>query len=991
MFNERYVIEDIRRSLMEVKGRVYTHVADMQLEIFTSKEPLPFERRRDGAYRQVGPGDKWGDLFDCAWFHCTAKIPSSSIGQKLVYILDINGEGLLYDDAGCPVRGITNVNSGFDRAMGNPGKRVVPFADPYTGREIADFWMDAGCNDLVGNLQDDGRIKEAYIASCDETARELFYDGIVLLTQAEMTPQVDPMRYELLDTLSRCHRLLRRYTQEEYRECLKLTRRQLEKKGGDGAGLSLTAFGHAHIDLAWLWPLRETRRKGARTFATALSLMERYPDYRFAASQGQLYQWVKEDHPALYEKVRQAVSAGRWELQGAMWVESDANLVSGESLVRQLLYGNAFWEKEFGQRSRFVWMPDTFGYSAAMPQIFSKSEITGFATIKMSWNLINRFPYASFRWRGIDGSEVLVHMPPEGNYVSEATPKSVFKARKSLAESGQFGEALLPFGIGDGGGGPSPCHLEYLKREKNLPGLCPIEQGSMQGFFDRLAQRQDSLPVWQNEMYLERHLGVYTSAARNKKYNRQMELELRNAEMLSAFGARLTGMTYPQRELEELWKETLLYQFHDILPGSSIQRVYDESLARYAVMLEQARALTAAAAQRLAQQVDTGGAEKPAVVFNTLSFQRDCWLNTPQGILRVSVPAMGYTVVDMAQCRLDGCKPADNRVLENEILRAEFAEDGSLVRLYRKDLERELLKAPSNLMLLYRDVENAWNLQYDYTNQIPERMVLAEAAGERQGGIGRLRQRYEYQDTVVELTWILRLGQPFLEAEVQADWHQYDTMLRIAFTPAVHAERVESEIQFGCISRSALDNTSQEQAQIELAAHRFIAVGEPGLRFALLNDCKYGYSMREGVLELNALRGTNYPGKDLDQGKHSFRYALYADDQPDLAQVTRQAHAFNTVPVVCSVRGGKGALAGTDSFLRVTADDVLIDTVKKAEESEALVIRTYETAGRTARCRLEAGRLGSELSIANLMERQEKPTDGSCTYRPFDIVTYMVR
>lgn len=976
---------------MRIKGRIYARVADMELEIFTSKEPLTFQNRREGEYRRVAPGDKWGDLFDCAWFHCTARIPSSAVGQKLVYILDINGEGLLFDEAGCPVQGITNVNSGFDRAMGNPGKRVVPFADPYTGAEKADFWMDAGCNDLVGNLQEDGRVKEAYVASCNDVARELFYDAIVLLTQAEMTPRDDPMRYELLDTLSRCHRLLRRYTDEEFRQCLELTRHQLKKRGGDGAGISLTAFGHAHIDLAWLWPLRETRRKGARTFATALSLMERYPDYRFAASQGQLYQWVKEDHPALYEKVRKAVTSGRWELQGAMWVESDANLVSGESLIRQILYGNAFWEKEFGKRSSFVWMPDTFGYSAALPQIFSKAEITGFATIKMSWNLINRFPYTSFRWRGIDGSEVLVHMPPEGNYVSEATPKSVFKARKNMAQNGQYGEALLPFGIGDGGGGPSPCHLEYLKREKNLPGLCPVEQGTMRGFFERLSHRSDSLPVWQNELYLERHLGVYTSAARNKKYNRKMELELRNAEILSAFAFKLTGMVYPQRELESLWKETLLYQFHDILPGSSIRRVYDECLARYAIMLEQAQALTERAARCLAEQVDTGDAKKPAVLFNTLSFARRCWVRTAQGVVSAELPPMGYTVVDLEQCRQEIWMPAENRILENELLRAEFAEDGSLCRLYRKDLERELLEKPSNVLLMYQDVENAWNLQYDYPNQIPECMMLTGAVGECCCGISRIRQRYVYRESAVELTLILRPRQPFLEIEAEVDWHQHDTMLRIAFVPAVHTERVESEIQFGYISRSALDNTPQEQAQMELSAHRWIAMREPGLNFALLNDCKYGYSVRDGVLELNALRGTDYPGKDLDQGKHSFRYALYADAQPDLVQVSRQAFAFNVAPVVCPISAQTGTMTGTDSFLHMTADNVFIDTVKKAEESDVVVIRTYEAVGRSVSAKLAAGRLGNELMLSNLVERQGQPAEEYYRYRPFDLVTYMVR
>ena len=984
MIKERYVLENLRNCIARLKNCVYRKGSDLELEIYTSHEPLPFSERKNGEYRKVRPGDQWGGLFDCAWFHCTGKATGEMRGEKLVLVIDINGEGLIFDREGCPFRGITNVNSVFDRAHGNPGKRIVPFCECSEGNETVDFWMDAGCNDLAGNLQENGRIKEAYLAVCNERARQLFYDMTVLMMQAENTPEGEPLRYELLEVLSRCRRILTEFSQEEIERCLAITGKRLAVTGGENPALSLTAFGHAHIDLAWLWPVRETKRKGARTFATALELMSRYPDYLFGASSPQLYDWVKQDYPALYEKVRQSYQSGRWELLGAMWVEPDLNLISGESVIRQLLYGNAFWKKEFGEECRFVWTPDTFGYSAALPQIFKKAGIDFFATIKMSWNLINDFPYTNFRWRGIDGSEILVHMPPEGSYVSEGTARSVQKIKKRLALNAQYGEALLPFGIGDGGGGPSPCHLEYLKREKNLPGLCPITQGKMKDFFDRFAARAEEFPVWKGELYLERHLGVYTSAARNKKYNRLMEKTLRDTELLCALAHRETGFAYPQEELEEIWKETLLYQFHDILPGSSIQRVYNESLARYEVLYTKTLALRDAAARAIAA---TAGGEKmrnPQVLFNTLSFPRETAVQTDGGYLAVTLPPMGYTVVDLA-----GGDVLQSRMtaLENTHLKAVLGEDGSLTSLYSKDAGAELLRGPSNIPYIYDDIENAWNLQYDYQNQTPERaaflgsQTVADACGVK------VIQRYGYGNSSIEITLSLTPESRVLECAVTADWHEKHKMLRFAFDTDLDAERVDCETQFGTVTRSTGNNTKAEQAQIELAAHKWLALRRPGLTFALLNDCKYGYGVRDHVIELNALRGTDYPATELDFGVHTFRYGLYADQTGELLQTVQQGYAFNFEPIACGAPGMAGGCI-EKSYLSAGAENIVIDGVKKAEQSDALILRTYEAAGKKTETAVTASFTDS-LSLCDLMENRLGAAAGKVTYAPYEILSFI--
>lgn len=987
MFNERYVFENLKNCIMRVKERVYRRIIDLETEIYTSKEPLPFERRAEGQHRAVKTGDKWGDLFDCAWFHCTAKLPENAVGKKIVYVLDINGEGLVFDDDGCPVRAITNKNSDFDRAMGNPGKRIVLFKECAEGGEDIDFWMDAGCNDLTGNLKGDGRICELYVAECNDMARDLFYDMIVLYIQAENTQSDDPLKYELLNVLSKCRKKLVKFTDDEMRECLEITKARLSLKDGDSPAFSLTALGHAHIDLAWLWPLRETRRKGGRTFETAIDSMNRYPEYVFGASQPQLYDWVKEDCPKLYDKVKKAYEADRWELLGAMWVEPDLNLISGESVVRQILYGNSFWKKEFGQTVDFVWAPDTFGYSAALPQIFKKSGINFFATIKMTWNLINDFPYTNFKWRGIDGSEVLVHMPPEGNYVSEGSARSIQNAKRRMFKNCQFGEALLPFGIGDGGGGPSPSHLEYLRREDNLTGLCPVKQGKMSDFFKRMSKNAEDFPVWDGELYLERHLGVYTSAARNKRYNRLMECSLRDAEILSAIAMRRTGYAYPQEKIAKIWKEVLLYQFHDILPGSSIKRVYDEALERYEILYEAVTELKNKAACTLAEKINAPSDYKePKVIFNTLSFERRYDIKTENGIVTSILPPLGYAVADLAGA--DVQKSTMNS-LENDYLKVTVLEDGSIGSIYNKEIGAELLREPSNILYIYDDIENAWDLQYDYRNQQPERAVLYNSSI-LCGNCGvDLTQSYRYGNSEIELRLSLGPNDRVLEIIANLDWREKHKMLRIAFATDIDARCVNSEIQFGYVSRSNKANNSFEQAQIETAAHKWIALCRPGLNFALLNDCKYGYSAKDNKIEMNAVRGTDYPGRNLDFGKHTFRYGIYSDNNSDLTEAVRQGYLFNFEPVIYSLKNrGDGVL--NESYISVDKDNIIIDGIKKAEDSDSLIVRSYEAMGRKTDATVENRLSNGELRLCDLAENDIGRINGKMQYGPFEIISFKI-
>ncbi|NQU44750.1 alpha-mannosidase, partial [bacterium] len=414
--------DDIRR---EIHGRMYSLLADLKVEAFCTPEPLSFQKRTEGKRIDILPGVKWGDQMDCAWFHFTGKVPASGKGRPVVLLIDIQGEACVFDKKGNPARGLTHRSS--IAWHDTVGKRVVFVSEKAKGGEKIDVWADAGCNDLFGNLVNDGRFKEARIAACNPEMRNLYYDWDVLYTLAVNLPEDSPRRHQIFYALHRAASCLYDYTEDEVKAARKELAGELKKKNGD-PDLSVSAVGHAHIDLIWLWPLRETIRKGARTFSTALTLMDRYPDYIFGQSQPQIYDWMKEIYPDLYRRIKTKVAEGRWELQGAMWVEADCNIPSGESLVRQVLYGKRFFKREFGVEVNHLWLADAFGYQASLPQILKRADVDYFLTTKISWNQYTKFPHDTFLWRGIDGSEVFAHFPPANTYNAKLTPDELLRS-----------------------------------------------------------------------------------------------------------------------------------------------------------------------------------------------------------------------------------------------------------------------------------------------------------------------------------------------------------------------------------------------------------------------------------------------------------------------------------------------------------------------------------------------------------------------------------
>lgn len=1006
--------EKLKLTLDLIRERIYVPLAELTVTAWVTPEPVSYEERTSGRRTALKTGDKWGDLWDCAWFHFAGSVPAGAAGKKIVLLIDINGELCLVDREGTPSQGLTNVNSEFDFTLGLPGKRVVHLSACADGSETVDLWGDAGCNDLFGKYRS-GTLKEAVIAVCRESFRQLYYDMEVLLELAEQLPAASARRTQVLQALYEVSRLMAAPTEERAVQSIAILAPQLAKQGGDPS-LSVSAVGHAHIDLAWLWPIRETIRKGARTFATALRMMELYPDYVFGASQPQLYDWIKERYPKLYSQIKARVKEGRWEVQGAMWVEPDTNLSGGEALVRQILYGKRFFEREFGEEMKILWLPDVFGYSASLPQILKLSGVNYMMTQKLSWNMYNRHPHHTFWWEGLDGSRVLTHLPPEDTYNSPAAPRSIAKAEREYLDKNVSEHCLMLFGIGDGGGGPGEEHLERLSRERNLQGLAPVRQEPSIDFFHKLERGSDRYQAWRGELYLEKHQGTLTTQGRSKRYNRRMEKALRELEFACSMAHRFDISPYPAKEMESIWKEVLLYQFHDILPGSSITRVYTESLERYGVLLERVKRMTEAAYRALTayiQPVEAATGEQ-AVVFNSLPWRREQWLRIGGRWASVAVPAMGYAVVDLA-AQAGAAAPltvpqlaAGRCALENDLLRLAFdPEDGSLVSVVDKRQGREVV-APgekANVFSVYQDQGDAWDFMPDYRLTEPEPLKLVRYEAKLDGPQAVLSMIYAYGASTLEQQIVLTAGSPRIDFRTKADWQEPAKMLRVSFPLQLLADTAACDIQFGHIHRPTHRNTMWDYAKDEICAQQWIDLSQPDYGAAILNDGKYGHCARGHVLDLNLIRTPSYPDPDADRAVHEFTYSLLPHEGNYLdALVYRAGYELN-VPLHIAKNsqradvGPEPVLAPIHSFMDSGHAHVMIEAVKKCEDSGDLLLRLYETAGSAARTELRLGFPVRQAALNNLMEQHVEHLSiesygGDAViplaFRPFEIKTIRI-
>jgi alpha-mannosidase len=976
---------------------VYTTVADLQAVAYVTKEPMPFARRTEGKRLVCKSGTKWGELFDCAWFHFTGVVPKSAAAKPVTLLINIAGEGLIVDKRGNPLRGINAHDWTWNptHGIGRWGKAEFPLLEKARGGEKIDVWVDGANNNLFGSVTHLGQFQFARVATLNKLYFDTFFDFNVLRHLFERTPDFHARKHQVRTALHDAADVLVEITEGSARKARAILAPELAKKNGDWS-MTFSAVGHAHIDLMWLWPERETWRKGARTFSTALANMERYPDYVFGASQPQLYQWMKEKYPALYARVKQRVKQGRWEAQGCMWVEADTNVSGGEALVRQVLYGKRFFREEFGKEIDHLWLPDVFGYNAALPQILVKSGCPYFLTQKLSWSKVDVYPHHTFWWEGLDGSRVLTHFPPEDSYNSEAGPQGIEYGERNYKDKGVSDRGMTLFGCGDGGGGPGIEHLESLKRIRNLAGIAPVVQEPAAKFFPRLLKNAHRYATWAGELYLEMHQGTYTTQARNKRFNRKTEYALRECEFWLSAAATLTGSRVPKAELDRIWQRALLFQFHDILPGSSITRVYDETRADYARLLERISEMTVDASARLCRRANTAGMKAPVVVCNSLSWERTEWKKLGGGWMQVTVPSCGWTVVDTkAAPRPRFAVSAATGALENDLLKVRFGADGAVMSVFDKVERREAIARGSraNALKLYHDDGDAWDFAMDYANKPAGEFTLTASKAWTDGPTAVCEQRYTFGSSTLVQRISLTQGSRRLQFATEVDWRESNKMLRVDFPVAVLAREVTCDIQFGTIKRPTHRNTSWDMAKQEICAHKWVDLSEPAYGVALLNDCKYGHQVKDNVLNLNLLRSPGHPDPVADRAKHEFTYALLPHRGDHIAGgVMREGYELNVPTHATPVSAHRGDLPSRMSLVSVDKSNIIVEAVKPSEDDMGTVVRLYEASGSATKAALRVSTPARKAVLTDLLERPlaklpMKRSTVPLSFGPFEILT----
>lgn len=870
----------------------------------------------------------------------------------------------------------------------------------------------------------------------DETINEIYYDIVVPLQGFSRMQEDDKVRKDLRTILNNTVNLLDLRTpySEEFYQSIEEAHNYIQKAlYEDMSGYEdviASCIGHTHIDVAWLWTVAQTREKVARSFSTVLKYMDEYPEYKFMSSQPALYQFLKERYPETYEKIKERVKEGRWEPEGGMWVEADCNLTSGESLVRQFLYGKKFFKDEFGIDSRILWLPDVFGYSGALPQIMKKSGIKYFMTTKLAWNQINKVPYDTMMWRGIDGSEIFTHLITTlGVGQSEADffttyngmlhPDAILGGWHRYQNKDINNDILIAFGYGDGGGGPTREMLETSKRmEKGIRGIPKVRQEFAGNYFEELEERVEgnkSLPVWEGELYFEYHRGTYTSMGRNKRSNRKCEQLLMDAELLEV----LTG-TSEKEEMDKIWRTVLLNQFHDILPGSSIAEVYEVTKKEYAEIESR---LAEMIAEKLNLLMD-GGQDKISV-FNTLGFDRndvvslgDCHAaaltdesgkiypvqETAQGAVAyiTDIPAKGGKTLQL----LDTVKEEASRIqitengIETPFYRISIDENGLFTSIYDKECDREVLKAgeKGNLLRMYEDKPmhyDCWDIDMYYS----EKYWDAEKADKIQWTEeGPVRATLEIQRTisnsVIKQEIHFYADSRRIDFSTWVDWKEHQHLLKVHFPVNIHSDEATFEVQFGNLKRKIHGNTSWDEARFESCGQKWMDISEGHYGVSLLNDCKYGYSAKDSNIALTLIKSGIEPNKTADQEEHVFTYALYPHKEMwSAAGTVQEAYKLNQ-PAYAT----KGELKNTGkSFISTDKDNIIIETVKPAENGDGIIVRLYDCENSLTKATLTfAEGMLESVEECNLMEEKEADIEAcgnsfTVSVKPYEIKTYRVR
>jgi len=983
--------------------------------------------------------DYWGYRECYCWFKQTVKIPDSFKGQHVIYNItpyarswenEVNPQLIIYIN-GKVVQG------------GDSNHRYVTVTPCAEGGEELEIYINAYSDDWEwrGEIQ-----LGAQLQAFDDIAYCTYFDILTPLKVAKYKDEDSDARVNILKALNEACNILNIDTNNRdvfHESCVAASKYLDENLYGKFEEATCWAVGHTHIDVAWLWRLRQSRDKACRSFSTVLKLMEEYPEYKFMSSQAQLYEYVKEDYPEVFEEIKKRVKEGRWEAEGSMWVEADTNVASGEALVRQFMVGKRFFREEFGIDNKIMWLPDVFGYSAAIPQLIKKCGMEYFMTTKISWNEYNKFPYDTFKWRGIDGTEVLSHFPPschvtanersnwQTTYNSKLRPLYVLGGYKRYSQKDLSKDFLMSYGFGDGGGGPTVEMLEYGRRmEKGIQGCPVVKQSTSLDFFrdlDKKVSDNKRLPTWCGELYLEFHRGTLTSQARNKKYNRKSECLYHDVETLRAIANKEIGLFYPREELLKNWKTILLNQFHDILPGSSIAIVYEDSKEDYEKVFNAGCKMAGEAQSALLSKINLN--EDSIVIFNTTGFNRHdaviseipcedefalfdkngnevAYQKTFDGkiVFVADVLSKGYatyTVKKTAPQKFAFVNATADKVT-TPFFDVEFNEEYNISKLIHKETGRSVAPEGETVgkVIAYQDRPHnheAWDIKC-YFDEKSWNLDFKEAELIE---LGAVRAVYKvdriFRDSTFTEYYCIYNDLQRIDVDYEADWHEDHVVLKADYPVDVNATRATFDIQFGNIERSTTTNTTWEFAQFEESMHKWADLSDNSFGLSVINDCKYGCDVKNGHIRPTLFRCATRPNKIQDREHHSFSFSIYPHSKRvNDSDVVKEGYNVNFPLYAIPAKAQEGTLAPEYSLVSCDKENVVIETVKVAEDSDNIVVRAYETwNSKTPATFTFCNEIESATECNLLEEEDEAVAFGgntlSATFKPFEIKTFKVK
>lgn len=1040
-----------------IKERIGKLVEDLKNLIYVKEVPVTSYRMLKSRERflnvqdlhtddweELTNAELWGGHREYFWFETVITIPEEFKDQCVVYELKTGREGLW--DATNPQ--FTIYVNGVRRQGLDVNHREVLLTEKAEPGEMFRIVLSAFTGDQNFKLVMDSKLKVL-----DRETEQYYYDISVPYEVARLLPDSDSAYLSIIHGVNESLNLLdlRKEYSGEYYESLRRARQYMKEEFYDkysgNSKETIYCVGHTHIDVAWLWTLAVTEDKAVRSFSTVLELMKHYPEYIFMSSQPQLYKYVKKHAPEVYEEIQKRVAEGRWETEGGMFVEADCNLSSGESLVRQFLHGKEFFREEFGKDNEILWLPDVFGYSAALPQIMKKCGIKYFMTTKISWNEFNKMPYDTFEWEGIDGTRILTHFSPSRDYNKAAeeggtetehfttynayiNPSQVKGAWARYSQKYLNDEVLMSFGYGDGGGGPTKDMLENQRRlQKGIPGSPRTVMSTSKAFFEKLDKEvrgKKYLPSWVGELYLEYHRGTYTSMARNKKFNRKSEFLFENAEFYSMLDGVLNQNPYPKKTIKDAWEVILRNQFHDILPGSSIKEVYEDSKKEYEAIGKTGRELVEHALSSVLEHVSAH--KDNLVVFNPNSFLGEGAISfkAPEHMENLAVmdgevlvpaqkaedgtwlfcasevPSKGYKTFELQEGSCDTGLRADERHLENELICVTFHENGQISSIYDKQNEREVLKENrhANVLMTYEDRPHnydAWDVNNYYVEKSWEITDVSSMELVENGPVrATICVKRRYLDSVIEQYISLLYNSPEIIIHNEIDWKENHIFLKSILPVDIHTDEATFEIQYGNVKRKTHYNTMWDYAKFEVCMHKWIDVSEDDYGVSMINDCKYGCHVHDGEIGISMLKSATYPNPDADKEHHSFVFSIYPHKGDwKTAKTIQKAYAMNNPMAALVKENDGGQLPGAFSLVKADADNVVIEVVKQSQKGNELILRFYETNNRRTSGNMTFGMDILRIMECSMLEEDEadvtyQDRTASFVIHPYEIKTWKV-